>query len=94
MPPKDVTFRYTSPVAGLEPILEAVDADLLVNDNADAFKRVSDETGRAQQVCKSHVVQNMDVLVGDLSAILRAGQDRSLEPIGISTERALADLTR
>lgn len=80
--------------AWLESILDAVDADVLVSDDADAFKKVSDETGRAQQVCKSHVGRNTDVLVDDLSAIIRAGQDRSLEAIGVSTEQALADLDR
>ena len=78
--------------AWLEPILDAVDADVLVSDDADAFKKVSDETGRAQQVCKSHVGQNTDALVENLSALIRAGKDPSLESIGISTEQALADL--
>lgn len=78
----------------LEPILEAVDADVLVSDDADAFKKVSDETGRAHQVCKSHVVRNTDALVDELSALIRTGQDRSLEAIGVSTEQALADLAR
>jgi len=79
--------------AWLEPILDAVDADVLVTDDADAFKKVSDETGRAQQVCKSHVVRNTEALVDELSAILQAGQDRSLEAIGVTAEQALADLT-
>ena len=34
--------------AWLAPILEAVDADVLVTDDANAFKKVSDETGRLQ----------------------------------------------
>jgi len=76
----------------LEPILEAVDADVLVSDDADAFKKVSDETGRAHQVCKSHVGLNTDALVDDLADLIRAGQDRSLEVIGVSAEQALADL--
>ena len=80
--------------AWLEPILDAVDADVLVSDDADAFKIVSAETGRAQQVCKSHVGRNTDALVDNLSAIIHAGQDRSLEAIGVSTEQALADLNR
>jgi hypothetical protein len=78
--------------AWLEPILEAVDADVLVTDDADAFKKVSDETGRAQQVCKSHVVRNTDALVEELSALIQTGQDRSLETMGVSSEQALADL--
>ncbi len=78
--------------AWLEPILNAVDADVLVTDDADAFKKVSDETGRSQQVCKSHVGRNTDALVDELSAIARAGQDHSLEAIGITPQQALADL--
>lgn len=78
----------------LEPILDAVDADVLVSDDADAFKKVSDETGRAHQVCKSHVGRNTDALVDELSALIGAGQDRSLETIGVSSEQALADLAR
>jgi hypothetical protein len=80
--------------AWLKPILDAVDADVLVSDDADALKKVSDETGRAHQVCKSHVGRNTDKLVDELSAIIQAGQDRSLENIGISSEQALTDLMR
>jgi transposase-like protein len=76
----------------LEPILDAVDADVLVTDDADAFKKVSDETGRAHQVCKSHVGRNTDALVEELSAIIHSGHDRSLESIQVSAEQALADL--
>jgi hypothetical protein len=78
--------------AWLEPILDAVDADVVVSDDADAFKNVSDQTGRSQQVCKSHVGRNTDALVTELAAIIDAGQDHSLEAIGISPEQALADL--
>ena len=80
--------------AWLEPILDAVDADVLVSDDADAFKKVSDETGRSQQVCKSHVGRNTDALVENLSALIRAGKDHSLETIGVSQDQALADLER
>lgn len=78
--------------AWLEPILDTVDADVLVTDDADAFKKVSDETGRAQQVCKSHVVRNTDALVEELSALIQTSQDRSLETLGVSSEQALTDL--
>jgi transposase-like protein len=76
----------------LEPILDAVDADVVVSDDADAFKKVSDETGRSQQVCKSHVGRNTDALVAELSAIIGAGQDHSLNAIHITSEQALSDL--
>jgi transposase-like protein len=78
--------------AWLEPILDAVDADILVTDDADAFKKVSDETGRSQQVCKSHVGRNTDALVDELSNLVCAGQDHSLDSIDITPEQALADL--
>lgn len=78
--------------AWLEPILDAVGAEVLVSDDADALKNVSDETGRAQQVCKSHVVRNTESLVEELSAIVRAGQDHSLEAIQVTAEQALDDL--
>ncbi len=80
--------------AWLEPILEAMEAEVLVSDDADAFKKVSDETGRAHQVCKSHVRRNTDALVDELSALIRAGQDSSLDAVGVSAEQALADLAR
>lgn len=78
--------------AWLEPIMEAVGADVLVTDDADGFKKVADETGRAHQVCKSHVVRNTEALVAELSAILEAGQDHSLEVIGVTVQQALDDL--
>lgn len=78
--------------AWLEPILEAVDADVLVTDDADAFKKVSDQTGRAHQVCKSHVKRNTEALVDELATLIRTGHDHSLENLGISVEQALADL--
>jgi transposase-like protein len=78
--------------AWLEPILDAVDADVLVSDDADAFKKISDETGRAHQVCKSHVGRNTDALVEELSTVIQSGHDHSLETIQVSSEQALADL--
>jgi len=80
--------------AWLEPILDAVDADVLVTDDADGFKKVSDETGRSHQVCKSHVGRNTDALVDELSASLATNPDHSLETIGITAEQALTDLNQ
>jgi len=78
----------------LEPVLDAVDADVLVTDDADGFKKVSDETGRSQQVCKSHVGRNTDTLVDELSTLIMSNQDHSLDVIGISPEQALLDLSK
>jgi hypothetical protein len=76
----------------LEPILAAVDADVLVTADADGFKKVSAATGRSQQVCKSHVGRNSDALVDELSAILATNPEHSLETIGLTTDQALRDL--
>jgi len=76
------------------PLGISVDADVLVSDDADAFKKVSDETGRSQQVCESHVGRNTDAPGENLSALIRAGKDRPLETIGVSAQQALADLDR
>ena len=80
--------------AWLEPILNAVDADVRVSDDAEAFKKVSDQTGRAHQVCKSHVGRNSDALVDELCALIGAGQDHSLDSLPVSPEQALTDLTK
>ena len=55
---------------------------------------MSDETGRSQQICKSHVGRNTDTLVDELSALIVSNQDRSLEVIGVSPEQALLDLSK
>lgn len=78
--------------AWLEPILNAVDADVLVTDDADAFKKISDETGRSHQVCKSHVGRNTDALVDELSTLIQFGQDTSLKALDVKPEQALTDL--
>jgi transposase-like protein len=80
--------------AWLEPILDAVNADVLVTDDADGFKKVSDETGRSHQVCKSHVGRNTDALVDELTALIAANQDHSLEAICVTPEQAIRDLTK
>lgn len=76
----------------LEPIMDVFDTDVLVTDDADAFKRVADETGRSQQVCKSHVVRNTDALVDELSNLILEGKDQSLDDIDVAPEQALTDL--
>lgn len=80
--------------AWLEPIIETVDARVLVTDDADALKTAADENGVQHQVCKSHVVRNSDALIQQLQAILARGYNSSLEQIGVSVEQALLDLQR
>lgn len=78
----------------LAPILEAVDARVLVTDDADALKLAADQNGVYHQVCKSHVGRNTEALIEQLQASLANGFNASLEQIGVSVEQALLDLHR
>jgi len=78
----------------LEPIAQAVDAQLLVSDDADAFKTTADELGLEHQVCKSHVKRNTEVLIDNLASLAGTDKDGSLAAIGVMPEEALRDLKR
>jgi hypothetical protein len=76
----------------LAPVAEAVGAEILVTDDADAFKTVADELGMDHQVCKSHVKRNTEALIESLGLAAAQDGDGSLANIGVSPEQALADL--
>ena len=78
----------------LEPIAKAVDAELLVSDDADAFKTVANELGLEHQVCKSHVKRNTETFIENLGPKVESDGDGSLAAIGVTAEQALADLRR
>jgi len=78
----------------MEPIAEAVDAKLLVSDDADAFKKVADELGLEHQVCKSHVKRNTQTFIENLQPEVESDKDGSLAAIGITPQQALKDLRR
>ena len=78
----------------LAPLAGAVGAELLVSDDADAFKTAADELGLDQQVCKAHVVRNTDHLVESLTTALGASGDASLAGLGVSPAQATADVQR
>ena len=80
--------------AWLEPIVEAVDARVLVTDDADALKTAADDNGLEHQVCKSHVGRNTDALIEQMLVSLSNPGEPSLEQIGISVDQAAADLQR
>jgi hypothetical protein len=76
------------------PIAEAVEAEILVTDDADAFKTVADNSGRDHQVCKSHVKRNTENLITSLEPSVATDADGSLAAIDVTPEQALADLKR
>ena len=80
--------------AWLEPILETVDARVLVTDDADALKTAADENGVDHQVCKSHVGRNTEALIEQMLLSLTNRVEHSLEQIGVSMEQASTDLQR
>jgi hypothetical protein len=78
----------------LEPIAEAVDAQLLVSDDADAFKSVVNVLGLEHQVCKSHVKRNTETFIQNMEPKVASDEDGSLAAIGVTPEQGLKDLRR
>jgi len=78
----------------LAPIATAVGAEVLVSDDADAFKTVADQLGLDQQVCKAHVVRDTDALVESLTPAVGADADGSLAALGVSPVQAAEDVKR
>lgn len=78
----------------IAPIAEQVGAKLLVTDDADSLKTAAEAEGLDQQICKSHVKRNTDALIADLRTVVARGTDTSLAALGVTTERAQADLDR
>jgi len=78
----------------MAPIAAPVGAQVLVSDDADAFKHAADQSGLQQQVCKNHVVRNTEQLITSLSAALQNHPDGSLRRLNLSADQALADLKR
>ena len=78
----------------LDPVVEAVGAELLVSDDADAFKAVANDLGLEHQVCKGHVKRNTEAFIESMEPKVASDEDGSLAAIGITPEQALQDLNR
>ena len=78
----------------LDPVAEAVEAELLVSDDADAFKSVAEDLGLDHQVCKGHVKRNTEAFIESMEPKVEADEDGSLAAIGVTPEQALKDLSR
>ena len=76
----------------IEPIAKAVDAKILVSDDADSFKTVTKDLGLAHQVCKSHVKPNTETFVENMEPKVESDEDGSLAAIGVTPDQALEDL--
>ena len=80
--------------AWLTPIAESVGAQVLISDDADAFKQVADGLDLLHQVCKRHVLDNTEALIEGLTPSVAQDLDGSLALIGLSGPEAVADLQR
>jgi transposase-like protein len=78
----------------MKPIAKTVGAEILVTDDADAFKTVADELGLDHQVCKSHVKRNTEALIESLQRYLAAPPPGSGEKATIAYRLRLLYLDR
>jgi hypothetical protein len=78
----------------LDPVAKAVDAHLLVSDDADAFKSVANDLGLEHQVCKGHVKRNTEAFIESMEPKVESDQDGSLAAIGVTPQQALQNLSR
>jgi transposase-like protein len=80
--------RYMSRMAKL------TGAEVLVTDDADAFKMAADAVGLKHQVCQQHVVPNTLRLVAEIASDLLGRQDAGTggKPGDLSSEQAIEDL--
>lgn len=76
----------------LEPVVEAVGAQVLGTDDADACKEVADALGLEHPVCTNHVQRNTERLVEEWRGLAEKDGDGSLSALGVSLEQAMADL--
>jgi hypothetical protein len=78
----------------LDPIVQAVEAKLLVTDDADAFKTAADGLGPEHQVCQGHVKRNTETIIDNLRPQVESDEDGSLAEIGVISGQAMRDLER
>lgn len=82
--------RYISRMAKL------TGAEVLVTDDADAFKTAADAVGLKHQICQRHVVPNTLRLVAEIASDLLSWPESRAggKPGGLTAEQGLEDLAR
>lgn len=78
--------------AWLQPLLEAMEAEVLITDDADSFKEVADAAGVRHQVCQRHVVTNGLAFVAEAAEALLSHPPPAPEGVDLSPDQLLADL--
>ncbi len=77
--------------AWIKDVAEAVQAEVLVTDDADGFKTAADENGLQHQVCKKHVLDNTETWHDAMASELACDADGSQAEIGVTPEQVRAD---
>jgi transposase-like protein len=77
--------------AWVHEVAEAVQAAVLVTDDADGFKTAADANGLKHQVCKKHVLNNSEAWHDTMQPELARDADGSLAKIGVTPEQAVTD---
>jgi hypothetical protein len=72
-------------------LADAIEATVLVSDDADGFKIAADAAGVDHQVCKTHVGRNTEAWVASIEPALADDADGSLAAIAVAAEQAVAD---
>jgi transposase-like protein len=72
-------------------VAEQVQAEVLVSDDLDTYKRVADALDLEHQICRSHVQRNVEALAEELLAQLKAGEPAP-QGVDSSPERLAEDL--
>jgi transposase-like protein len=75
----------------VQQVADAVQAQVLVSDDADGFKTAASDNGLKHQVCKSHVLRNTQAWHAQIRPALARDADGSLHAIGVTPEQAVAD---
>jgi transposase-like protein len=78
--------------AWLQPLLELTGAEVLISDDADGFKAVTDAAGVEHQICRRHVTLNVLDFVAKAATRILQQPPAVPEELDVSPEQLLADL--
>jgi transposase-like protein len=81
-------------LAWLAKVVDLIGAEVLVTDDADAFKIVTEELELDHQICRAHVTKNVLRHVGEWASAALEAPDPLPEGLDITPEQFLDDLER
>jgi transposase-like protein len=79
-------------IAWLEPILKLTGAKVVISDDADGFKAVTEEAGVDHQICRRHVTLNLLEFVAKTATRILQQPPSVPEELDVTPEQLLADL--